>query len=95
VATETTTIRKIRKSASEELPARFHVFHVHIRKISEHHAQLLEEHYLQFILSQKERVLQFLVSNSWILKDKRIKDYMVASYLGIDRATYSRFRKGR
>lgn len=27
---------------------------------------------------------------SWILSDRRVKQYMAAAYLGIDQATYSR-----
>jgi hypothetical protein len=29
---------------------------------------------------------------AWGMKDKRIKDYMVAEYLGVDRATLSRWK---
>jgi CRP-like cAMP-binding protein len=94
-AIEISVLRKIYKSEVDDLISQFPAFHVHVRKIIECHANLLEDHYLRLILSQTERYLELLRPDSWILGDKRIKNYRVAAYLGIDRATYSRFRNGK
>lgn len=85
-------IRRIRKTELEQVCSRFPVFHVHLRKIIEIQRQLLEDHYLLFTLPPRDRYMGLLKDISWILTDRRIKDYMLAAYLGVDRATFSRFR---
>jgi CRP-like cAMP-binding protein len=95
VAIEKTVIRKIYKSAIDDLIARFPAFHANVRKIIEAHTQLIEDHYLLHLLPAKERYLNLIQSKSWLLSDRRIKDYMIADYLGFGRSTFSRFRNGK
>ena len=95
VAIERSVVRKIYKSEVDDLISRFPVFHVHVRKIIEAHTQLIEDHYLLHLLPAKERYLNLIQSKSWLLSDRRIKDYMIADYLGFGRSTFSRFRNGK
>ncbi len=95
VAIEESVVRKIRRSEIDQLVGRMPGFHVHIRKIIETHTNILEEHYLLYMEPARERYYKLMGSNHWLLNDKRIKDYMLADYLGIDRATFSRFRNSK
>jgi CRP-like cAMP-binding protein len=95
VAIERSVIRKIYKSEVDDLISRFPAFHVHVRKVIEAHTQLIEDHYLVHLLPARERYLNLIKSGSWLLGDKRIKDYMIADYLGVGRGTFSRFRNGK
>lgn len=95
VSIEKCVIRKIYKAEIDSVITKYPTFHVHLRKIIEGHTQLLEDHYLIHTLSARERYLKLIETKSWMLADKRIKDYMMADYLGIGRGTLSRFRNGK
>ncbi|MCA6439754.1 MAG: hypothetical protein IM581_07495 [Chitinophagaceae bacterium] len=43
----------------------------------------------------KERYKKLEADAPWILDDPRIKDYMIAAYLGINKATLSMYRNGK
>lgn len=92
VAIDETVARKIRKTELDDICRRFPVFHEYVRKIIEGQTLTLENHYMRFTLPARERLRRLSREDSWVLADKRIKDYMVASFLGMDRATYSRVR---
>ena len=94
VAVEESVIRKISKQTIDELTQKFPVFNTHIRKIIEGQTNALEEHYFLYLLSARERYYQLVKNKHWILTDERIKDFMVADYLGIGRGTFSRLKNG-
>ena len=93
VSCDDTIIRKIRKIELESICERHPIFNVHLLKILEAQSILLEDHYILMTIPARDRLKKLESEFSWILEDKRIKDYMIASFLGIDRATLSRFRK--
>lgn len=94
VAVEESLIRKISKGTIDEVLSKHPTFNTHIRKIIETQTNALEEHYLLYLLSAKERYFQLIKSKHWILQDERIKDFMIADYLGIGRGTFSRLKNG-
>ncbi len=60
----------------------------HIRKIRKSDLEAL----MLLAMPPKERYKKIKEEYPWILKDARIKDYMLAAYLGMDKATLSRYR---
>ena len=93
-AMEDTTIRKISRSALQSLYSRFPEFQVTSRLLSESYCTELESHCLQAFLPLSKAYRNLHETESWLLSDPRIKDYMLAAYLNVDKATFSRF-KGR
>lgn len=93
VALDETVIRKISRVEAEAVADKFPVFHTHLRKITELQSAQLEQHYLLQAESAKERLARLPALCGWMLKDKRIKQYMIADYLGVDRATVSRWKR--
>lgn len=91
-ALEDTVVRRIWKSELEVICAKYPALHYHVRRMVEIQTNLLEDHYLLFTLPPRERYATIIRQGPWLLKDPRIRDYMVAAYLGIDRATLSRFK---
>lgn len=94
VSMDETIIRKIRKTELEAVCEKHPSFNVHLRKIIEKQSLLLDDHYISLTLTAKERLTNLKHGKVWILDDKRIKDYAIADYLGIDKATFSRYRNG-
>lgn len=94
VSMDQTLLRKFRKSEMEWVCERYPAFNFHVRMIMEDQSSLLEDHYLLMTIPAKERFLNLQKNQSWLLTDKRIKGYHLADYLGIDKATFSRFRNG-
>ncbi len=94
VSMDETVLRKIRKVELEAVCEKYPSFNIHIRKIIEIQTGLLEEHYLLLTLPARERLEFLRKEQAWMLKDRRIRGYMVAGYLGVDRATFSRWRRG-
>lgn len=94
VAVEESVIRKISKRSIDELSQKYPAFNSHILKIIEAQTNALEEHYFLYLLSARERYHQLVKNDHWILHDERIKDFMVADYLGIGRGTFSRLKNG-
>ncbi|MEO8172440.1 MAG: Crp/Fnr family transcriptional regulator [Sediminibacterium sp.] len=95
VTMDNTIVWKIRKLELEDIAIRFPEFHIHLRRVVEVQMMLLEDHYLLLSLAPRKRLEQMEREQAWLLKDPRIWDYSVADYLGIDRATFSRWRKGK
>lgn len=93
VALDETVIRKISRVEAEAVAEKFPVFHTHLRKITELQSSQLEQHYLLHAEPAKERLAKLPSLCGWMLKDKRIKQYMIADYLGVDRATVSRWKR--
>lgn len=54
-----------------------------------------EDYVILLAMPQKERFRKIQEEYPWILNDKRIKDYMIAGYLGIDKTMYGKYKKGR
>ena len=92
VALDETIIRKISRIEAEAVAEKFPVFHIHMRKITELQSSQLEQHYLLQAESARERLARIPSLCDWMLKDRRIKQYMIADYLGVDRATVSRWK---
>lgn len=85
-------IRKIRKAELEFICQKYPVFYLHLCKIMDQaylrmvdHLQVLMEPVRNRFPLVKEKV-------PWLLEDARVKDYMLADYLGIDKATFSRWK---
>lgn len=90
---EETHLRKIRKTELDALLLKYPAFNINLRMITERFYNLSEDHLVLLTLPPKERYRKIQEDNPWILKDKRIKDYMVAGYLGIDSSTLCKYRK--
>ena len=95
VSMEETVVRKIRKIELEAIAEKYLAFNIHLRKIIEGQSILLEDHYLLLTLPARNRLMHLKEEGSWMLSDKRIKNYLLADYLGVDKATFSRWRSGR
>ncbi len=93
-AMEETHIRKIRRAELDALMAKFPEFNINARKITELYYAMSEDHVILLAMPPKERYKKLQEEYPWILEDKRIKDYMVAAYLGINKATLSLYRNG-
>lgn len=91
VPLDETVIRKLRKSEADSIASRHPNFHFHLRRITEVQAKHLELHYLLNTEHAKDRLSKLPELCGWMLKDKRIKQYMIADYLGIDHGTMSRW----
>lgn len=92
---EETHIRKIRKSELNALYEKFPEFNINGRRITEEYYSLSEDHVILLAMPPKEKFNKLKADYPWILDDPRIKDYMLAAYLGIDRTTLSKYRNGR
>ncbi|MES2329957.1 MAG: Crp/Fnr family transcriptional regulator [Bacteroidota bacterium] len=92
---EETHIRKIRKVELEQLYQKFPEFNINARQITEFYYAISEDHSILLSMSPKERYLKLQSDYPWILKDQRIKDYMLAEYLNISKALLSKFRNGK
>ncbi len=91
VALDDTIIRKISYRDIESVAERHPAFNSHIRKIIEIQSSQLETHYLLLAEPARDRLAKLPQLCNWMLKDKRIKQYMIADYLGVDSATMSRW----
>lgn len=94
-AMEETHLRKIRKSELEALMQKFPEFNINARRITELYYSMSEDHVILLSMPPFERFKKLQEEYPWILQDPRIKDYMLADYLNIGRATLSRFRNGK
>lgn len=92
---EETHIRKIRKTELNMLYEKFPEFNINGRKIAEEYYSRSEDHLILLGMPAIHRYKKLEKENPWILNDPRIKEYMLASYLSIDRTTLSRYRNGR
>ncbi|MES2331318.1 MAG: Crp/Fnr family transcriptional regulator [Bacteroidota bacterium] len=88
-----TVIRKIRKVELDQLMMKFPEFNINARKITELYYSMSEDHVILLAMPPKDRYRKLKAEYPWILKDPRIKSYMVAQYLGIDGSTYSKYSK--
>lgn len=92
VAIDETVIRKIYRKDAEFIAEKHPSFHSHLRKITEIQSLQLETHYLLIAEPARVRLTKIAELCGWMLKDRRIKQYMIADYLGVDRATVSRWK---
>ena len=92
---EETHLRKIRKVELDAICARFPVFYLHLLRILEAKYGRLEDHSNLLMEPARKRYPLIQHQEPWLLEDRRIKDYMLAAYLGIDKATLSRYRHGK
>jgi len=90
-----THLRKIRKTELASICSRYPIFYLHLLKILDAKYTKLEGHTQLLMEPAKKRLPLVQKNEPWLLKDTRIKDYMLAAYLGIDKATFSRFRNGK
>lgn len=93
VALEDTAIIKIYRRDAEAIAEKHPLFHLHLRKITEGLLMQSEIHFLLMAESAKERLARLPKLCGWMLKDRRIKQYMIAEYLGVDQATLSRWMR--
>ncbi|MDP2421445.1 Crp/Fnr family transcriptional regulator [Sediminibacterium sp.] len=91
---EETVLRRIKRTELEDLMQKFPDFNINARRITENYYSMSEDHVILLAMPPKERFKKIQEEYPWILKDPRIKDYMVAAYLGMDKATLSRYRRG-
>lgn len=68
-------------------------FNINGRKILEHYYSLSEQHVSLLLQPAKKRYLLLTQLYPWMLTDKRITDSMLASYLGMTRASFYAFKK--
>ena len=94
-AIDETHLRKIRKIELEFICRKYPELYLHLLKILDDKYCKLEEHSRLLMEPAKKRFPLVQKQEPWLLQDARIKDYMLAAYLGIDKATFSRFRNGR
>lgn len=92
---EETHLRKIKKTDLEALMVQFPSFNVNARKITEQYYSRNEDHVILLAMPPKERLKKLEEEYPWIVDDPRIKDYMLAGYLGINKATLSMYRNGK
>lgn len=92
---EETHIRKIRKAELNALYEKFPAFNINARRITEEYYSRSEDHVILLAMPPKERYKKLQEEYPWMLTDRRVKDYMLADYLGIDKATLSRYRNGK
>ncbi|MES2329259.1 MAG: Crp/Fnr family transcriptional regulator [Bacteroidota bacterium] len=90
-----THIRKIKKTDLEEIYRKYPEFNINGRKITEDYYVLSEDHAILLSMSARERYEKLERDYPWILDDHRIKDYMLAEYLNMSKATLSKLRNGR
>lgn len=91
-AIEETHLRKIRKVELESIYEKYTEFNINGRKITEQYFSSYEDHLVLMAMPAKERFNLLIHQSPSLLNDSRIKDYMLAAFLGIDKATMSRFR---
>lgn len=89
---EETHLRKIKKSDLESLYQKYPSFNVNARRITEEYYSRNEDHAILLAMPPKERFKKLESEYPWIVQDPRIKDYMLAGYLGIDKTTLSKYR---
>jgi CRP-like cAMP-binding protein len=94
IALDETIIWKLNRLESDAIAQRYPEFHTHIRRITELQTAIIEDHYLLLAEPHRHRLEILEQQHSWILKDRRIKKYMIADYIGIDKANFSKWRKG-
>ncbi|MEB3059534.1 hypothetical protein, partial [Parvimonas sp. D9] len=74
---------------------KFPGFYINALRVTEQYYARSEDHVILLSMPPKDRFLKLQLDYPWILNDKRIKDYMLADYLSISKATLSRFRHGK
>lgn len=92
---EETIIRKIKKVQLEELMRKFPGFYINALRVTELYYAISEDHVILLAMPPLERFLKLQTDYPWMLHDPRIRDYMLADYLSISKATLSKFRNGR
>ncbi|MCA6447370.1 MAG: Crp/Fnr family transcriptional regulator [Chitinophagaceae bacterium] len=92
---EETHLRKIKKADLNGLIEKFPGFSINALKLTEHYYARSEDHVILLAMPPKERYKKLEADAPWILDDPRIKDYMIAAYLGINKATLSMYRNGK
>lgn len=91
---EETHIRKIKKSDLNTLYEKFPEFNINGRRITEQYYSMSEDHVILLAMPGKEKYIKLAEEYPWILNDPRIKDYMLAAYLGVNKNTLTRYRNG-
>jgi CRP-like cAMP-binding protein len=89
---EETKLRRIHKKDLEYLLDKYPSFNINARRITEFYYSQNEDHALLLTLPPKERLKKLEKDKTWLMQDPRIKDYMLAGYLGIDKTTLSKYR---
>ncbi|MDB5229784.1 MAG: putative transcriptional regulator, Crp/Fnr family [Chitinophagaceae bacterium] len=91
---EETHLRRIRKPQLNALYSKYPEFNINARFITEHYYGMCEDHAVLLAMPPRERFEKLQAEHPWMVKDPRIKDYMLADYLCIDKTTLSKYRKG-
>jgi CRP-like cAMP-binding protein len=94
-AIEPTTVHYISYKDLQHLFGNQPDFNVNGRKVLEKYYGQCEEHLIMIAKPPKERYQDLVTLHPWMKDTRRIKDYMLASYLNIDRTTLSRYRNGK
>ena len=95
MAAEESVIRKINRVEINALCEKYPVFYYHLYRMIDHQYTMLADHFMLYILSPRERFARFYKEQNWFLQYPEMKNYMIADYLGMDRATFSRYRHGK
>lgn len=90
---EETQLRKIKKRDLDYLLQKYPSFNINARKITEYYYGQSEDHALLLALPPKDRLKKIEKDATWLIDDPRIKDYMLAGYLGVDKTTLCKYRK--
>lgn len=88
-----THLRKIQKADLEAIYDKYAEFNINSRKIIEQYFGLSEDQMVFLRMPPKQRFLVLQREQPELFTDSRIKDYMLAAYLGIDKATLSGYRR--
>lgn len=90
---EETHLRRMKKKELDGLMEKYPVFNINARKITEQYYNRIEDHLILLSMPPKERLKKLEAECPWMVEDPRIKDYMLAGYLGIDKTTLNKYRK--
>lgn len=93
IALDETVVWKLPKLEADAIAQRHPDFHIHLRRLTELQTTVIEDHYLLLAEPPRQRLENLSQQFGWMLKDRRIKKYMIADYLGIDKANFSKWRK--
>lgn len=70
-------------------------FNLHSRKVLEHYYGLSETHVRLLMLPPKERYEMLLQTYPWMFENNRIKEKMLAAYIGVTPETFSNYRNSK
>lgn len=92
---EDTEIATLHRKDIEWLYEKYPELNFHSRKLLEHYYSLSETHVRLLMLPPKERYDMLLRTYPWMFGSNRIKEKMLAAYIGVTPETFSNYRNGK